>query len=264
MDTTQALKDAENALRDFMAVVLARCLGQDWSKKCGVSSERLAKWYEIKEVENKRQEAGVVDERLIYYADFYDLKTILKKNWSGELSQAFGDWKTFEVYFDELEKMRDVDAHRRELLPYQKHLVLGISGEIRSRIVRYRSKKETAEDYFPRIESVRDNLGHIWIPAPDRSTSADIVATGAVLRPGDALDFIITASDPENSPLQFGLEITGQSSIWQDDPSVSFRVTDDHIRRNFYVELLIRSSRKYHARSGYDDKICFSYQVLPR
>ena len=51
----------------------------------------------------------------MYYADFYDLRTILKK-WAGEFSNALGDWKTIEVWLTELEKLRDPDAHRRELL----------------------------------------------------------------------------------------------------------------------------------------------------
>src|SRR5215210_4649985 len=138
MDVTQALKDTENALRDFIALVLPATLGSDWVDKCGVSAERVAKWRERKRAEEKRQEAGVVEERLIYYADFYDLKTILRKHWAREFAAALGDWKTMEVWLSELEKLRDPDAHRRELLPHQQHLVLGIAGEIRTRLVRYR------------------------------------------------------------------------------------------------------------------------------
>jgi hypothetical protein len=76
MDVTQALRDAENSLRDFIAAVLSQSLGPNWVEQSGVSPERLAKWRERKVIEEKRQESGVVEERLIYYADFYDLKTI--------------------------------------------------------------------------------------------------------------------------------------------------------------------------------------------
>jgi len=79
MDVTQALRDTENTLRDFIASVLIQSLGPDWIAKSGVSSERIDKWTERQNIERKRQDTGVVDERLIYYADFYDLKTILKK-----------------------------------------------------------------------------------------------------------------------------------------------------------------------------------------
>jgi hypothetical protein len=148
MDITQALKDAENALRDFIILTLQEAYGSGWETKSGVSDERITHWRERKKTEEKRQESGVVEERLLYYADFYDLKTILQKHWSSSFSKALGDWKTMDVYLSELEKLRDPDAHRRELLPHQQNLAIGIAGEIRTRITRFRSKKETNEDFF--------------------------------------------------------------------------------------------------------------------
>lgn len=265
MDATQALRDAENSLRDFIVLVLSNSR-QDWTDHCGVSPERIAKWEERKAIEGKRQEAGVVEERLIYYADFYDLKTILKKNWSGEFSVALGDWKTFEVYLDELEKLRDADAHRRELLPHQKHLILGVSGEIRNRIVRYRSKMETTDDYFPRIESVRDSLGNLWVPKNDAvSGILKVVTTNAVLRPGDILDFVVTATDPEDLPLEYSVDRSIRPSrSWQSESNLRFVIEDDHIARIFLLEVMIRSARPYHASTSWDDCVSFIYQVLPR
>src|SRR3990172_13440205 len=131
-DVSQTLRDTENALRDFIAYVLQEKLGSGWESNSGVSPERLAKWAERKKIEGKRQDAGAVDERLIYYADFYDLQTILRKHWQ-YFAVALGDLKTIEVWLGELEKTRDPDAHRRELLPHQKDLILGISGEIRAK-----------------------------------------------------------------------------------------------------------------------------------
>lgn len=58
-----------------------------------------------------------------------------------------------EVFLTELEKLRDPEAHRRELMPHQKALAYGISGEIRTQITRFRSEQDTGESYFPRIES---------------------------------------------------------------------------------------------------------------
>ena len=112
-----------------------------------------------------------------------------------------------EVWLTELEKLRDPDAHRRELLPHQKNLALGLSGEIRNRLIRYRSKLETKEDCFPRIESARDSLGNIWVPDPGLSFKH--VSNKNVLRPGDVLDFVITARDPEDLPLKYGMTLEG-------------------------------------------------------
>jgi hypothetical protein len=180
IDITQALKDTENCLRDFISEVMERKFGAEWPGKCGLPSDRIEKWKQRKTEEEKKQKFGTVDPRLIYYADFYDLKTILHKNWSGEFSDALGDWRKMEVWLDQLEDLRNPDAHRRELLPHQKHLALGIEGEIRGRLVRYRSKRETADDYFPRIESIRGNYGNVY-----GSGTTSIFDCATVLRPGD-------------------------------------------------------------------------------
>jgi Swt1-like HEPN len=258
VDVTQALSDTENALRDFIGGVLSRSLGPEWVDKCGVSPERVEVWRERKRVEGARQEAGVVEERLIYYADFYDLKTILKKHWSGEFSDALGDWKTMEVWLAELERLRDPDAHRRELLPHQKNLALGIAGEIGTRLVRYRSKRETTEDCFPRIESARDSLGNMWTPG------MVWVDTGVVLRPGDTVDFVLTARDPEGADLEYGIKFDAFGPNWQKEPAFNVRFTESHIAKSLFLELYVRSTRSYHALGDWDDKATFVYKVLPK
>lgn len=199
---------------------------------------------------------------MIYYADFYDLSTILKKHWSGEFSEAFGEWKTMEVWLSELEKLRDPDAHRRELLPHQKYLILGLSGEIRTRLVRYRSKKETSEDYYPRIESVKDNFGNAYTYGDDH------VFTGMRLRVGEVIEFVITATDPLGEPLQYAIMSMGLP--WQDSNIISLRLTEKDVQKHFQVMLLVRSKRQFHANPDntpfgrdYDDSVIFNYEVLP-
>ncbi|MDO9533555.1 MAG: Swt1 family HEPN domain-containing protein [Deltaproteobacteria bacterium] len=260
VDVTQALKDAENSLREFISNILGKKLGSDWANNCGVSPERVQRWQARKAEEEKRQKFGTVEERLIYYADFYDLKTILKKNWGGEFSETFGDWKIMEVWLDELGRLRDPDAHRRELLPHQKYLAVGIVGEIRTRIVRYRSKQETSEDYFPRIESARDNFGNMF-----PSDTGNSVYTRTILRPNDIVDFIITASDPLDAELEYGIAVGGFISnvIWQKENTFSVRIIEKHIETMFTIKLYIRSPRRFHAHSSHDDSMSFVYDVLP-
>lgn len=201
---------------------------------------------------------GTVEERLLYYADFYDIKTILDKRWE-LFAPALGEKKTMAVWLEELEKLRDPDAHRRELLPHQKHLALGISGEIRGRIVRYRSKQETADDCFPRIESARDNFGNIWTQGQKLHTAI----TETHLRPGDQLDFIITAADPLGEKLLYRMDIKGNSGPWQESEVFSLTVTEQHIGRYFKIDLHVKSQRQYHAHNSYDAWVEFMYTVLP-
>jgi hypothetical protein len=260
IDLTQTLKDTENSLRDFIAAILEKEIGADWMEKCGVTAERLTQWQERKGVEESRQCGGVVEPRLIYYADFYDIKTILKKNWD-RFADAFGEWKTMDVFLAQLETLRDPDAHRRELLPHQKNLALGISGEIRTRLIRYRSKLETTEDYFPRIESARDSLGHIWTP----SAVSHSLSTEQILRPDDLIDYVITASDPMGQALQFRMIVEYDwRAEWQTANTFSLKILEKHITKQFSVRLEIKSSRPYHASNTFDDKVEFYYTVLPR
>jgi hypothetical protein len=258
-DITQALKDTENSLRDFISVVLREKLGESWLENCGISSKRLMKWKEHKEDEAKRQEsgAGVVEQRLIYYADFDDLRTILERHWLGEFSIAFGDWKRMDVFLTELKNLRDPDAHRRELLPHQKHLILGIAGEIRTRLIRYRSKKETSEDYYPRIESARDSLGNIRTYSDNSGSN-----TGMRLRVGDAIDFVITATDPLGEPLQYAI-YKWIHTEWQDSNVIALKLTEQHVQKDFSVVIVIKSNRQFHAHGEFDDSVYFDYEVLP-
>ena len=235
MDVTQALRDAENSLRDFIGAI------GNWIDKCGVTPERIEQWKDRKATEEKRQKAGAVEERILYYAGFFDLKPILKKHWNGIFSDAFGEWKTMEVFLTELEKLRDPDAHRRELLPHQKALVVGISGEIRMRIVRYRSKRETADDCFPRLESVRDSLGNIWTTESSRG----LFHTKMNLRTGDSIDFVVTATDPDGGPLLYKV-IEGDDE-WQESNELTVTLTDENIGRSVWITVAIKSNKPYHA-----------------
>jgi hypothetical protein len=260
MDEHEALKEVENSLRDFIARVLEQKYGDKWIDECGVSVDRIKRWKERKAVETKRQPTGAVEERLLYYADFYDLWPILKKNWSGEFSQALGNRRTIEVFLDELETLRDPHAHQRELLPHQKHLIIGISGEIRNRLVRYRSKMETGDDYYPRLECVRDSLGNVWVPA-DSKLPFD---TGARLRPGDTVEWVVSATDPMDDTLLYNAAIIGgRETGWQENNVLSLTMTNADVGRMCIVNIKIRSPREYHARGKYDDDIDFMYEVLP-
>ena len=263
MDVTQALRDTENALRDFITGVLTQSQGLDWLDNSGVSVDRIEKWKERQVVERKRQETGVVDERLIYYADFYDLKTILKKHWQGEFSEALGEWKTLEVFLTELEKYRDPDAHRRELLPHQKDLISGIAGEIRTRLIRYRNKKETKEDCFPRIESARDSLGNLWTAQNGPSSIVHIAVTKMKLRPGDVVDFVVTARDPEDLELEYGIQIGSDDVKWQSNNNFSVTISQEMVAAHKIIRVFIKSPRPYHASGYFDDDVQFLYTILP-
>lgn len=257
MNESQALKDVENSLRDFISLILWNKHKENWIQNCGITQKRIEQW-EAKKVEDaKKLQSGITEERLIYYSDFYDLVTIIEKNWETDFKIVFADLATFRVFFKQLENFRNPDAHRRELLTHQKHLIIGIAGEIRNRMVAYRSKMETDDDIFPRIESIRDNYGNIWIPSKEF-----YVNTETLLHPGDVLEFIITATDPLGGKLFYGLgDIYAK---WQESNIIAITIGEEHIGRPKGFNVSIKSERNYHAKPGYDDAVFFAYPIRPK
>lgn len=253
MNEKQALQDVENVLRDFISASLEKKFGISWFDKCGLPVDRISKWKEKLEVEKKKRRYSSCDPRLIYYSDFYDLDNILKKNWD-LFSAAFGERKEVEVFLKILEDYRNANAHGRELLTYQKHLAVGVTGEIRNRITKFRSMQETGESYFPRIESIHDNYGNSW-KVGDMS-----VRTGLILREGDLLEFVVSANDPQDGQIQYAIN----SREWKSENHLQMVLTKSDIRHELSVGVFIRSERDYHASDGYDDGVLFKYQVLPK
>lgn len=254
MNESQALKDVENALRDFISLVLWNRHKENWIQNCGVTLQRIEQWEAKKAEELKKLQSGITEERLIYYSDFYDLETIIEKNWESDFKAVFNDRSKFRVFFKQLEHFRNPDAHRRELLTYQKHLIIGISGDIRNKIVAYRSKMETDDDVFPRIESIRDNYGNIWIPGKGH------VAAETVLHPGDILEFIISATDPLGGKLFYALH---PSQNWQESNIITIRLEEQHIGKPKTFVPIIKSDRNYHADGNLDEAVSFSYPIRP-
>lgn len=257
MEETKALKEVENSLRDFISALMNEEKGSDWINSCGISSDRIIQWKARREVEKKKQKFGTPEDRLIYYSDFFDLSSIIDKNWNDKFKAALGDKPTILLFLKILDDFRNPDAHRRELLPHQKHLIIGISGEIRNRIVLYRSKKETGEDYFPRIESVRDNLGNLC------TLENMVVDTKLTLRPGDKLTFIVTATDPLGETLEYQCVSNRPEPNWQENNIIEIVIDDKHIAKKQTFIVCIRSKRNYHARGSYDDLASISYTILP-
>ena len=256
----EALKAAENTLRDLIKEVLSEKLGADWPDKCGVTPERIEIWKQRKEDERKKIRGRGIDERILYYADFYDLPVILKKHWP-LFEPCFGKWKTMEVYLDKLEDFRNPEAHRRELFPHEIHLILGITGEIRTSVTYFRSQKKPENKFFPILEQVVDSLGNI------ATTKDKSINTHRTLHPGDRVSFIATAWDPKGEACEFRLWKGPDYKYivdWTHDPVLEWKVTEEDIRKEQCIYISLRSLRKYHASGDEDDIMAFYYIVLPK
>lgn len=66
----------ENTLRRL----IINMIGDFDSAEFKVSGERISKWKEKRDVESKKNKGVLIENRIIFYSDFYDLKTIINKN----------------------------------------------------------------------------------------------------------------------------------------------------------------------------------------
>jgi len=262
MDITQALKNTENDLRDLISFQLKAEYGNNWTDKCGLTAERIVKLFERQEEEKKK--IGITDSRIIYYADFYDLKTIISKNWEKCFKAVFNDKKQFELFYGILEDYRNPEAHRRELLPYQKNLALGISGEIRSQITSFFSKMATGESYYPRIEFTQDSLGNSYSFSIHK-----VFKNKNKLRPGNLIEFTVSAFDPLGGKILYTVCPAKSPLIykWSEDNNFSIEIKNSHVGINLWIDVMIKSEREYHAMNNsvgpIDDIVRFGYEVLP-
>jgi hypothetical protein len=264
-DVGEALSAAENALRDLIASVLGDA--PDWLAKPGLKPERIEHIGERKATEVASRGAGVaaIETRDLYYAELYDLQVILDGNWHA-FAACLGDRKTFDAMFDRMEEFRNPDAHGRELLPFERHLALGISGEIRNRITLFMSGTGPTKEYWPRIESMRDQFGN-RVTGFATNAGPSRIDSGITLDPGDRVTFEMRAWDPENVPLRWTVHILDHRppiEIEAHEGVHVWKVKKSDIGEEVAVLFTVISERPHHRRSGSDDFAIPTYRVLPR
>jgi hypothetical protein len=258
IDAETELKILENSIRDIISFVLSKKLGANWLEQLKVTPDRFSKWKERQACEEARFKGNVLEPRLIYYSDFYDLKTIIDKHWDSGLSDVFQDKKTMLAFLEEAEKLRDPNAHRRELFEYQRHLLKGISGELRMRIMKYRGKKEDPDDFFPVVEAVTDSLGNII----SNSVYAQTIVSKAVLKVGDTVEILAFSTDPLGGMIEYSISRIGQT-LWTTANKATITFQKSDIGRCCDIQIKVKSTRDFHAYSNFDDYVSIRYVVLP-
>jgi len=254
LNVSQAIEDVEIALRNFISVMLKNKLGNDWINSCGLDPSRVETFDNARAKELERLKSAKIEDRLIYYSELSDLMTIIIKNWEVFIP-VFLKKSKFELYMGTLIGYRIPNAHSRILLSHQKHLAIGISGELRNQIVTYRSKMETGEDIYPSLESITDNLGNFWDISKGYSLTNE-----QILYPGDVLEFTINATDPQGGKLFYALHPQPQ---WQESNIMTIRITKDHINEPYMFVIVVQSDKDYHKDGQYDSVVSMSYKIRP-
>jgi hypothetical protein len=229
----------ENTLRKLILYLL----GTDF-KSYNVSLDRTEKWKEKKEIQRKKSNGILLEKRLIFYSDFYDLKTIVDKNWEIFLP-ILKNKKRFEIFFKEVENYRNTVSHGRSLTLGQENLLNGILSDLKNLITIHHNRNEMNDDYFIRITQVNDNLGNVW---------DDIInQIKPILRVGDDYEIIIEANDPKDRKIEYCINtIMNELRIVQNSNRFNFKIENKIVGEN--VSLLVSA---YTPDSNYENKAYF-------
>ncbi len=251
-DVTQALRSTENVIRDYIALILSSVHGLDWESKLGVAGAKLEGWREKRDAEVRRNPAA--DSRLLFYADFGDLPAIIEAH-GQHLQGGLGEKQRLMAALGELRLLRNTEAHGRGFFAYEKHLILGFSGRIRTSIAMARSKIDSLEEHFARIESIRDSLGFTRVPkgsAPARR----------IVRVGDVIEFTVSAIDPKDERLEYAYNWGASAPGWSEDAAIRVAVTAANVGKLVLLKIGIRTSRTP-AGTWFEDFWEYQFSVLP-
>jgi hypothetical protein len=241
------INEYENLLRD----IIIYHLGID-PLNYKISPERIQIWDAKKEIESKRK-IGLVEDRMIYYSDFYDLKTIIVKNWDA-FTPVFLNKKRFEIFFDEVERYRNSIAHGRPLLKSQLLILEGILQDQKNLRAIYHNKNEMKDDYFIRINKVSDNLGNSW--------TSSIQVNKTPLRVGDTYELLIEAVDPKNREIEYEVSFTSSGHrIVQNDNRFNIEITPNLIAQTTMLFISVRTPNAEYKNENAFQIVC---TILPK
>lgn len=239
----------ENILRKIISIVL----GINDDTDFGVTQDRIEKWKEKREIEYKKYDGIIIENRIIYYSDFYDLETIVSKKWE-KLKPILLDKKKFEVFHKEVEKFRNTIAHGRELYSYQQKLLEGIVQDLKTTFILYHNKNMNADDYFIRVLKVTDSLGSIH-----DTTDLYYQSTGKTLRVGDTIEFYIEAYDPKGKQIKYSASL-GKTIVESNDPKIEFTITKEMVGKFKSITLAAGTDETEYDNS---DFASLAYIILP-
>ena len=260
MEPQEAIAAIENDIRGLVEVVFASSAWQSTlgSEKVGELRSRLIE-------EQKRRKPAVVPTNLLSYTHFYELRTILTKSWQ-LVSPALGEKRTFEVWAGQIEDFRNAPAHSRELLPYERAMLEGIAGAIRTKITVYRSSKAPDMSFYPIIESISDSFGNSVGQGELDPLESHTTKTGLVVRPGQLVRFHARGWDPQGRELRWNLKPNGIDVTREavgEEVDLVWAVGDDDVGINRFVELNMMSDGQFHRHGRYDQRVSFHYRVDP-
>jgi hypothetical protein len=263
VEAPAAIAVIEADLRHVVRLIFASGLGASWPTAV-FDEETLKQLARRRYEEGKRRAPAIVPEDLTAYTHLYELRKVIEKRWE-LFAPALGAKREFSVLLDLVEDYRNAPAHSRELLPYERALLEGIAGRIRTQVTRHASATDPDAMHYPVIEWIRDSFGN---EAQDLNLSVgdQNVRTGLRLQVGDTVRFDARGWDPQGRELtwRWGPIFASRGpSVVGTEVSFDWTATEAEVSAGTFVEIELLSSGPYHRRGSYDQRVTFDYTVEP-
>lgn len=274
-DLQEFVSTAETALR----AVVKSVLGDRWLESHGAPNpNRLEK---NRDRARERRDGAVVPDGLEAFLDIQHIIDVVEANWS-MFEPVFKDRDRTLVLLDVLRRYRNERAHNREMVPFERSLLRGASGQLRNQIGLYRSSVAGHRDHYPVIERVSDQFGNVgtddsWSLRGSPQVRLDV---------GSQLLFECRGFDPRGRTIEWVLtthleasDLTeAENERWKPlgkDDRLVLHIDESMVGEKLYVNVLMRSTGKHHLESGmiwtqveyetvgFDQMVRFTYAVNP-
>ncbi|WP_146083598.1 MULTISPECIES: hypothetical protein [unclassified Rathayibacter] len=272
IEPSVALNTCETALRSLIVSCYSREYGASWLERVASTATR-GDWEARADTELRARGSkgvGAVPPAGLDYANFYDLVGIASADWA-PLAAALGARKNVLPLLKRVNDLRNSISHNRPLLPFEKDLLSGISGQIRNQVTLYLSSQDPAGEIYPRIESIADSFGRGFESTTGRGEIAGAVTTPLILvQPGDQVVFTCFGLDPQERELEWS--ITGANHLQRESQvgasgqavELTWAVADDEVRESGLVEIKMQSVGARYFRCGYfDQRAYFQFIIRP-
>ena len=216
---------------------------------------------------------------LLAFTDTRHLTRIIEDNWD-RLSRSYKNKVRTAVAFEALNSYRNTVGHNRELRPFERDLLSGISGQVRNQVALYLTNQNAPRRFYPVIESAVDSLGNL----PSYGFQQFGVG-GSMNNPlprlqvGDMISFDCAATDPRGLELRWQLHFGRDVIVATGKPVIPYGrvvgervtlnlcVTPEHVGEQMAVRIELRNSEPYRLYNQifeqYDAAKFFHYAVDP-
>lgn len=253
LDPAAALVVAERALRE----IIRDHVGDRWRTTPEVSVEAAER---AMAAESDRRGVVSVDPDLLNFTLLLDLGRIFDAHFSLIGKAAGGSRAELKALLSLFNRLRNLPAHSRDLVPFERDLLSGITGYLANLAAIARSTKGQDMLFYPVIDSVIDSFGHIADPPKITHSSTRLVV-------GQTVIFACRATDPAGRTLTWELADghLGETLFTAEGASVElvWMVRLKDVRERALVCISVCSSGTYHRDGETDGSVFFDYNVDP-